>query len=78
MPIVQVISGELRDKAIELERKARADGASTWDIAFNHGFREGLRAAFPQETMGMLVMDVDCALDGVELYTDCLPRLALR
>jgi len=77
MPFVQVIGGELRDRAIELERKARAENAPEWDVAFNHGFREALRAVFPSETCGILVMDIDCALDGDEAYSDTLPRLVV-
>jgi hypothetical protein len=78
MPCVQTVRGELRDLAIELTRKAEAEGAGTWDIAYRHGFFKALGHLLPSETVGMLVMDCDCALAGDDLYTDTLPRLALR
>jgi hypothetical protein len=74
MPFVQAIGGKLRDRAIELERKSRETGV-TWDIAYRHGFMEALRSLLPSETIGMLICDIDCALDDEPLYTDGLPRV---
>lgn len=75
MPFVQVVGGELRERAIEIHKKAESD--EPYDVAYRHGFFEALRALLPSETVGMLIMDCDMALEGDELFTDSLPRLVV-
>lgn len=78
MPFVAIICGATRDKAIELARKARAENAHPIDVGTYHGFMEALRMVYDSETTGMLVMDIDCALDGDEMYTETLPHLVVN
>jgi hypothetical protein len=78
MPFVKVIAGELREEAIKLHRAANKEGASTWDIAYRHGFFHALGKVFPSETVGMLIADCDLALEGEPLLTDQIPRLVVR
>lgn len=76
MPFVQVPIAA-RDKAIELRMKAEAPDHSTWDTAFYYGYLDGLRALLPSESMGLIIMDCDCAAAGEELATDQMPKLVV-
>jgi hypothetical protein len=74
MPIVTIPRGA-RDKAIELSRKAQSGDA--WDVAYRHGFFAALHELLPAETVGLIIMDCDCALEGEPLATEMLPRLVI-
>lgn len=78
MPLVTVIAGKTRDRAIELTREAEAEDAIDYVQGVRDGYFEALRTFYKSETIGMLIMDCDAALEGDELFTNCLPRLVLK
>lgn len=70
MPIVSIPTKAV-DKLVELETKAR-ETEHTWDIAYRHGFVEGLRAVCP-DAVGLIIMEADCIIEG----EPGLPRLTI-
>ncbi len=61
MPFIAIHRPTL-SRLIELEREARKTG-KTWDIAFRHGFVEAMRLLLRSESVGLMLMECDLALE---------------
>lgn len=70
MPFVRIPMRAV-EKLVELRAKAR-ETDKTWDIAFQHGFMEGLKAIDP-DCVGLVIMEAD----SIEMDIPGLPRLVL-